>query len=48
MAGEWKSVALHRVGLIPPVSSLFLIADILELLCAWIPKVDLTFTVTSI
>jgi hypothetical protein len=40
-------VALEHVGVTDRVSSVFLIADVYESLCAWIPKVELTFTVTS-
>jgi hypothetical protein len=48
MVGRCRSVALEVVGVTRPVPSLFLITDTYELFCAWIPKVELTFTVTSI
>jgi hypothetical protein len=48
MAGGDRSVAHRSVGVTGHVSSLSLIAEACESLCAWIPKVELTFTVTSI
>ena len=48
MTERRESVALGVVGVISHRPSQFLIADTFEILCAWVTKVDLTFTVTSI